>query len=456
VTLVSVVLKGFRNAESALQHDFWRFSQNQVFFRFITTNEYSTMGELMKPVRCLAVCFAFACSIPAFSQTDAKGCKDSPIITRFPGSVITDCSEKDDDVFDFSVDSKPAKHFEGHIVRIFYNFPKTASKAEVVRNMNTALHKAGYTFDYDSGAGGDFGGHMGKTRIQIEISGGGNYVETIGTEVELKQLVTASAPPASLPEVAKPVAPEKPDAKGCKDASFIGRFPGSYITDCKHKADDTFEFDITNKPKQKMEGDLQSIYYNFPKTASKAQVVRNMNTAMRNAGYAFDYDTGDYGDFTVHMGNTWIEIQISGGGNYVENILTQTALKQEVVADAATLTSGLAKNGHMVVNGIYFDTAKADLKPESKVAIEQISKMLKADPKLKVYVVGHTDNVGNVPSNMDLSNRRAASVVQALTSQYGIAADRLKPYGDGPYAPIATNDTDDGRSLNRRVELVKQ
>jgi len=91
-----------------------------------------------------------------------------------------------------------------------------------------------------------------------------------------------------------------------------------------------------------------------------------------------------------------------------------------------------------------------------EAALDQISKMLKQDPKMKVYVVGHTDNVGGLASNMDLSKRRSAAVVQALTSQYGVAADQLAPYGDGPYAPVSTNDTEDGRSLNRRVELVKQ
>ena len=74
-------------------------------------------------------------------------------------------------------------------------------------------------------------------------------------------------------------------------------------------------------------------------------------------------------------------VQVDWGLNYSETILTQTELKQEVVADAAALDSGLAKNGHMVVNGILFDTAKADLKPESKAALEQISKMLKQDPE---------------------------------------------------------------------------
>ena len=246
------------------------------------------------------------------------------------------------------------------------------------------------------------------------------------------------------------------DAAGCKDSPILTRFPGSYIATCSKKDDDAFDFPIADKPKLHLEGALETIVYQFPRTASKPQVVRNLNTALRNAGYSFDYDSGDGGVFTVHMGKTHVLVQVDWGLTYSETILTETQLKQEVVADAAALSSGLAKNGHMVVNGILFDTAKADLKPESKAALEQISKMLKEDPKMKVYVVGHTDNVGGLASNMDLSKRRSAAVVQALTSQYGVSADLLAPYGDGPYAPVASNDTEDGRSLNRRVELVKQ
>jgi flagellar motor protein MotB len=61
-----------------------------------------------------------------------------------------------------------------------------------------------------------------------------------------------------------------------------------------------------------------------------------------------------------------------------------------------------------------------------------------------------------VAANVDLSNRRAAAVVQMLITKYGITADRLQPHGDGPYSPLASNDTEDGRAVNRRVELVKQ
>jgi OOP family OmpA-OmpF porin len=81
---------------------------------------------------------------------------------------------------------------------------------------------------------------------------------------------------------------------------------------------------------------------------------------------------------------------------------------------------------------------------------------LKGDAKLKVNVVGHTDSVGGIESNMKLSQDRANAVVQALTGKYGIEAIRLKAYGGGPLCPVASNDTEEGKAKNRRVELVKQ
>ena len=246
------------------------------------------------------------------------------------------------------------------------------------------------------------------------------------------------------------------DAAGCKDSSLIGRFPGSIITACKDKADDKFTFTLDKGQRKDVEGEFHQINYKFPNAASKAQVVRNLNTALRRAGYTMVYDSGDYGDFTGHMGKTWIQIEIGGSGGILETIVVETELTQDVVANAAALSSGLAGSGHAVVNGILFDTGKAEVKPESAPALEEVAKLLKQDAKLKLYVVGHTDNVGSLAANMDLSKRRAAAVVQLLITQYGTTADRLQPYGDGPYAPLASNDTEDGRTVNRRVEVVQQ
>jgi len=75
---------------------------------------------------------------------------------------------------------------------------------------------------------------------------------------------------------------------------------------------------------------------------------------------------------------------------------------------------------------------------------------------VKLYVVGHTDNTGTYEYNLDLSRRRAAAVVEALTRGHGVAAARLKAVGVGPVAPVASNATEEGRAKNRRVELVAQ
>jgi OmpA-OmpF porin, OOP family len=127
-----------------------------------------------------------------------------------------------------------------------------------------------------------------------------------------------------------------------------------------------------------------------------------------------------------------------------------------VTVDAATMAKDVAATGHVALYGIYFDHDKSDVKPESAPTIEEIASFLKQEPKLAMFVVGHTDNVGGYDYNMGLSQRRAAAVVKELTTKHGVAASRLKPAGAGPLAPVAPNDTDDGRAKNRRVELVKQ
>jgi OOP family OmpA-OmpF porin len=95
------------------------------------------------------------------------------------------------------------------------------------------------------------------------------------------------------------------------------------------------------------------------------------------------------------------------------------------------------------------------VRPDSQATLQEIAKLLTANRGLKVSIVGHTDNQGKPDYNLDLSRRRAAAVVRELTSKYGIAADRLTSFGCGFYAPVASNDTEDGKAKNRRVELVK-
>src|SRR5208283_2874921 len=122
------------------------------------------------------------------------------------------------------------------------------------------------------------------------------------------------------------------------------------------------------------------------------------------------------------------------------------AMKQDVAIDAAAMASDIADTGSVAIYGINFDTASSVIKPESEPAIGEIAKLLTNNPTLKVYIVGHTDMVGDAASNLRLSQARAQSVINALVSWQHIAASRLLAFGNGPYAPVASNKTDEGRA----------
>jgi OmpA-OmpF porin, OOP family len=124
--------------------------------------------------------------------------------------------------------------------------------------------------------------------------------------------------------------------------------------------------------------------------------------------------------------------------------------------NASEMDQALTGKGKVDIYGILFDFDKADVKPESKPTLDEIGKLLNDKSDLKLKIVGHTDNQGTPEYNLDLSNRRAAAVVVVLTSEYSVAPDRLSSEGAGLTQPIASNDTEEGRALNRRVELVAQ
>jgi OOP family OmpA-OmpF porin len=127
----------------------------------------------------------------------------------------------------------------------------------------------------------------------------------------------------------------------------------------------------------------------------------------------------------------------------------------QVQVDANAMAREIAANGRVALYGIYFDTGKADVKAESQPALAEIAKLMKQDASLKILVVGHTDNAGTFDYNLDLSRQRADSVVKSLVSQHGLAAARLKAWGVGYTAPIASNRAEEGKAKNRRVELVQ-
>ena len=255
---------------------------------------------------------------------------------------------------------------------------------------------------------------------------------------------------------------QQKDATGCKDHPLFTKMPGSWIHDCDQKDFNGHTFDVGSGKALQVEGRYWFIRY-YPQadvkpTPSDLQILRNFENAIqKSGGKVLSKEKGKETLNLVRDGKElWVEVSAEFTGKYSVCIVEKNAMAQDIVANADAFSNDLKATGHSAVYGIYFDTGKFDLKPESNQAMGEIARLLKNDAGLKLYVVGHTDNTGGLESNMVLSQQRADAVVQALIRDHGIGAARLKAFGSGPYSPVSTNDTEEGKAKNRRVEIVKQ
>ena len=284
------------------------------------------------------------------------------------------------------------------------------------------------------------------------------------------------------------------DVPGSKDYPGIGRFAGSVITGYDAK-----DFDATRlqaapfkdgkaTDERKPEGQVTRIGYRTGPGPSILEVSRNFETQLQKAGFdeLLRCDTDDCGGIpfseaidTLPIPQMWVDgfnfhywaghkMNDGGGETYAAVVVSQNndqitaqltvtvvgAIKNKMV-DAAAMAKGLGEAGHIALYGIYFDTDKAVIKPESKPTLDEIAKLLTSQPDLKVIIVGHTDSQGGYDYNMALSQKRAKAVAAALAGTYHIAAARLATAGVGYLAPVGSNQTEAGRALNRRVELVQ-
>jgi hypothetical protein len=254
----------------------------------------------------------------------------------------------------------------------------------------------------------------------------------------------------------------KPDKPGCKDHPlFPTRMPDYWISDCVSKDFDMYGFFLPKAKTHSEEGKFTFITYTIEERKTEQSglaVVRNYENAITKIGGTIENIEPQRrvnGKVVVDGREIWVEAE-KGNSKIWLRLIEKAAMQQHIVADAASFQNDIKSTGHVAVYGILFDTGKADIKPESAQAIGEVAKLLKGDAGLKVFVVGHTDTVGSVDSNLKLSQARAEAVVQALIRDQGIAAARLKSFGNGAFAPVASNDAEDGRAKNRRVELVKQ
>jgi outer membrane protein OmpA-like peptidoglycan-associated protein len=282
------------------------------------------------------------------------------------------------------------------------------------------------------------------------------------------------------------------DVAGARDYPGIGRFAGSVITGYQVKDFDAARLqaaafkDGNATDARRLEGRVTRIAYRTNPGPSILEVARNFETQLAKAGFetllACDADACGGIPFveavdTLPIPQMWIDgfdyRYVAGrkaeGGRETyasvlvsrnnDNITAQVtvvvvgAIENKMV-DAAAMAKGLGEKGHIALYGIYFDTDKAVIKPESRPTLDEIAKLLRAQPMLNVAIVGHTDSQGTYDYNMDLSRRRAEAIAAELVARYGIVKARLRTAGVGFLAPVGSNGSEDGRALNRRVELV--
>ncbi len=280
------------------------------------------------------------------------------------------------------------------------------------------------------------------------------------------------------------------DGKKCKDHPLFSRLADYEIHNCAIVDFDVWEFP---KPERKewsapedflhLEGKIHAVSYRLKSGAtplSGVQVVRNFQNAVQKDGGKVlgDYSSAIFANLPKSAGKYLSEspggisfeactaMLLNKGGSdfrifvcaseayqdYMVVTVEQQAMKQEV--SVKELEKKMDKDGFLTFY-INFDTNKALIKPESAAAVEQIAALLKGAPALQVSIEGHTDNIGTPEKNKTLSEARARAVMDAVAGK-GVAANRMNAVGRGQEAPIADNRQEEGRALNRRVEVVKK
>lgn len=283
------------------------------------------------------------------------------------------------------------------------------------------------------------------------------------------------------------------DIAGARDYPGIGRFSGSVITGYQTKDFDAVRLqaaafkDGQPTDARTLEGRVTRIAYRTGPGPSILEVSRNFESQLVKAGFEalLACNADDCGgipfsekvdalpipamwidgfDFRYFSGckkegaaELYAAVLTSKNNDdvYVQLVVATVGVMENKMIDAAEMAKGLGEKGHIAIYGIYFDTDKAIIKPESAPTLAEMAKLLGSQPALTVFIVGHTDSQGSFEHNMTLSQQRADAVAAALATTYKIPRGRMKTAGLGFLAPVGSNATDEGRALNRRVELVQ-
>lgn len=306
------------------------------------------------------------------------------------------------------------------------------------------------------------------------------------------------------------------NVSGCSDSPIVSRFKGAEIAGCRavrfealtlptgRWSDDKHAWTATRD----ISGRVSRLVYSVPGQAGGQEVFQSYLSALKAGGFTLAFscngfqgcgygfaenllagirDTlaknpnlashvisaasgeGKFAALTAFLDRPQGEVGVSlmvvdrdkGSGLSMPVVVLRVVERQkmasdQVTVDAKAMSKGLAEVGHIALYGIHFATDSAKIVQDSQDTLAQMAKMLVAEPKAKVFIVGHTDNTGQLAHNLALSKARAKAVVDALVTKYGIQPDRLMAEGVASFSPVASNASEAGRARNRRVEMVLQ
>lgn len=304
-------------------------------------------------------------------------------------------------------------------------------------------------------------------------------------------------------------AQENTDIKGAKDNKLISRFTGSTI-----QFYNTVNWDIyilpysklisvggskTWEKKLKLQGEIDRIQYVTNLENNVSLVYMNYLNALKkssweilfngsgdnelgNESYEWQYymfgndglGLGDkIGSKYNFRGNDYAYISAKFEDNdttyyasiYIIEQDNSVMINQDIIkvknpdvglVTAKLMTEKIDKKGHIALDGLFFETGKSTIMDKSIPALKNIAEYLNNHQDKKFFIIGHTDNVGNIQSNITLSENRAKSVMNELVSKYGVKGEQLNAFGVANFSPVLSNSTDDGKAKNRRVEIVEQ
>lgn len=243
------------------------------------------------------------------------------------------------------------------------------------------------------------------------------------------------------------------DIEGSKDHPMFNRISGFSIKEYTVEEFGSYTFTLDGETESIVEGTKTTIYYECECEEAPLKIVRNYTNAIKNIGGKAYEPYQNRGYMFLKQGNkeTWAEV-FASDYYYDLTIVEKGEVEQEITANA--ILKELNETGKAILY-INFDSGKSTIKNESMPVIEQIIEMMKQAPDINISVEGHTDSDGSNESNLKLSEARAKAVVETIIKG-GIDTSRLSSAGFGEEKPIADNGTDEGKTKNRRVELIKK